>query len=375
MPMSPQQRVLWVFYLQPIALGAWIPRIPEIQTKLMLDPAGLALALAGGPVGTLITLLFAGRLVHAIGPRMAILTLYPVFLAAMLLPLVAPSMTLLMLALLLMSSSMSVLELGLNLVADEVEKREGRIIMSKAHGLWSFGLMTGTALGTFAAGFHIAPIYAGLAISAVVLPLALFIGRELPRRETGTGEPPGKIGLPHPSLLAICLFVFGTTLTEGAVADWSAIYMRDVFGSGPGVGGIAVTAFSLSVALTRIAGDRLKLKFGPAALGRTLALVGLAGVLIVVFAPHEITGVAGFILLGVGAAVAFPLGVTAAVSAPGRNAASNVATLSFVALTGFLVGPLLIGGITQGWGIRAGLGVLFPMLALSALLAPALRQR
>ena len=373
--MSPQQRVLWVFYLQPVVFGAWIPRIPEIQTKLMLDPAGLAVALIGAPIGTLIALTFAGRLVHAIGSRLAILVFLPVFLATMLLPLMAPSQLMLMAALALMSGSTSVLELGLNLVADEVEKRENRIIMSKAHGLWSLGLMTGTALGALAAGFHVEPVVADLAITAFVLPLGLFIAYGLPRVETGKSESHGRIGLPHPILLFICLFVFGTTLTEGAVADWSAIYMRDVFATGPGIGGLAVTAFTLTAALTRLTGDRLKQRFGPARLGRTLAVIGLAGVLFVVFAPHEIVGIAGFVLIGIGAAVAFPLGVTAAVAAPGRNAASNVATLSFFALTGFLVGPLLIGAITQHWGIRVGLAVIFPMLLLSAVLAPALSRR
>ena len=373
--MSMQQRVLWVFFLQPIAMGAWIPRIPEIQAKLTLDPAGLAIALAGGPIGTLITLTFAGRLVHAIGARRAILVFFPIYSLMMTLPLIAPDQALLMGALAFMSASISILELGLNLVADEVEKREKKIIMSKAHGFWSLGLMTGTAIGALAAGFRIEPVVSIIVISIVVMPLALLIARGLPRTESAADETPGKITLPHPILLGICLYVFGTTLTEGAVADWSAIYMRDVFGSHPGIGGLAVTAFSLTVALTRLAGDRLKLTFGPAALARTLAVIGVAGVVLVVFAPSEVLGVGGFVLVGIGAAVAFPLGVTAAVAAPGRNAASNVATLSFVALTGFLVGPLLIGGITQNWGIRAGLGVLFPMLALSALFAPMLNRR
>ena len=93
-----------------------------------LIPAGLALALAGGPVGTLITLTFAGRLVHALGARRTIIMFYPVFLGAMLLPLTSPSLPLLALALALMSASISVLELGLNVSVDEVEKRTGSIL-------------------------------------------------------------------------------------------------------------------------------------------------------------------------------------------------------------------------------------------------------
>ncbi|HEY8596326.1 MAG TPA: MFS transporter [Devosiaceae bacterium] len=372
--MSLQQRVLWLFFLQPVAFGAWIPRIPQIQTKLALDPAGLALALAGGPVGTLITLLFADRLVHALGARQTTLVFFPVFFAVMALPLLAPTLPLLALSLALMSASISILELGLNVLASEAERLEKRIIMSKAHGFWSLGLMAGTALGAIAAGLHVAPIAANLAITLFALPAAMWFGRELPRAAPPASSVPGKIALPHPVLLLICLYVFGTALTEGAVADWSAIYMRDAFGSTPGIGGLAVSAFSLAVALTRMMGDRLRQRFGPARLGRTLAFVGLAGVLLVVFAPSESAGILGFVLVGIGASVAFPIGVSAAVEAPGRNTASNVATLSFIALTGFLIGPLLIGSITQLAGIRAGLGVLFPMLALSALLAPVLNR-
>ena len=213
--MSLQQRALWVFLLQPIAFGAWIPRIPEIQSKLALDPVGLALALAGGPVGTLITLTFAGRLVNALGARHTIILFYPVFLGAMLLPLMAPSLPLLALALALMSASISVLELGLNIAADEVEKRTGSILMSKAHGFWSLGLMTGTALGAIAAGAHVTPVLASLLISVVVLPLALWIAWGLPRHERAAEGTPGKITLPHPILLGICLYVFGTTPDRG----------------------------------------------------------------------------------------------------------------------------------------------------------------
>ncbi len=373
--MSLQQRVLWAFFLQPIVFGAWIPRIPEIQTKLALDPTGLAIALAGAPIGTLITLTFAGRLVHALGARRAIMVMFPLFFAAMTLPFLAPSLPLLVAALAVMSTMISILELALNVIADEVEKQTKSIIMSKAHGFWSLGVMTGTGLGSIAAGMHMAPIATDLVITLVVLPIALLIAHGLPKADTTPAAPAGRIGLPHPILIGISLYVFGTSLTEGAVSDWSAIYMRDVFESGPGVGGIAVTAFSLTAALTRLSGDRLKMRFGPTRLARVLALIGLCGVVLVGFAPNAIAGIIGFVLIGIGAAVAFPLGVTAAVEAPGRNAASNVATLSLIALTGFLVGPLLIGPITQFAGIRIGFGVLFPMLALSALLAPMLSRR
>ncbi len=372
-------RILLVFFLQPIALGAWLPRIPEIQAKLDLDAAGLAIGLIGSPIGTLITLTFAGGLVHRIGARRAIAIFFPAFLMVMLLPLMAPAQPALFVALMLVGASMSVLELGLNMAADDAEKRFGHTLMNAAHGLWSFGLMTGTLIGTLAAYFGLPPIVAGLAIAVLTAPAALWLALGLPapaHPEPATDEVEAlRRGFPpHPLLVGICLYVLGSSLTEGAAADWAAIFMRDAHGAGPGLSGLGVTAFSLAVASTRLAGDRLKTRFGAARLARGLALVGVLAGLLVCLSPSPVLALVGFALLGIGASLAFPLGVTAATRAPGPNAATNVAMMSFTALSGFLIGPILIGSITQATDIRFGLAILLPMLGMSAVLAPLLAR-
>ncbi len=375
--MSIQHRLLGIFFLQSLALGAWLPRIPEIQEKLSLDNAGLAIALLGAPVGILITLLFAGRFVAHIGARKTIIIFYPLFLSAMLLPLIAPSLPLIIFALMISASTLSVLEVGCNVIADQVEKREKKLIMSKAHGFWSLGLMAGSIIGSWAAGMHIAPVIVGLAILLIVLPLAIPMARTLPHYDdvpnSAHTEKKSGFSLPHPVLLGVCFFTLGITLTEGAVADWAAVFMRDIYATDPGLAGLSVTLFALMVALTRLVGDRLKLKFGPAPLARTLALIGILGVAIIFFAPNSIAAIIGFALIGVGASLGFPLAVTAAAEAPGPSPAQNVAVLTFIALLGFLIGPVSIGLIAQIFDIRFGLLVLVPMLVLSALLAPLLR--
>lgn len=373
---SIQNRVLAVFYLQPITLGAWLPRIPEVQAKLDLDPAGLAIGLLGAPIGTLITLLFAGRLVRHFGAPNIIRVLYPLFMAAMFLPFVAWNLPVLFAALFLVGASMSVLELGLNVVADTAEKHHGLTFMSRAHGFWSLGLMSGTAIGSGAAAIAFDPLVAGAIVAVLTLPLALFASRGLPDDPTQAEEsvPTAKrFWFPHPVLLGICLFVFGTAMTEGAVADWSAVYLRDVFTASPGIAGLGVTIFSMTVAFTRLTGDMLRTKFGPAKTARALASIGVLGAALVFFSPSTELAILGFALVGIGAAIGFPLAVTAASAAPGGHPASNVAVLSFTALSGFLVGPILIGSLAQNFGMRYGLLVILPMLALSAILAPMLR--
>jgi MFS family permease len=369
----PTQNALYlIFFTQPIVLGAWLPRIPEVQEKLGLSASELALSLVGAPIGTLLSLLIAGRIGDALGAKKTMAIFYPIFFVAMLLPFIAPSQFALALALAAVGSSISILELGMNVAADEVEKQYKRLVMSKAHGLWSLGLMAGTLIGSAAAWQSIAPLIAGLALSVLFLPAGFYglkqldIQKPVPAPATDKTK---RFTMPHPILLGICAFTFGTTLTEGAVADWAAIFMRDAMDAGPGASGLAVTAFTLIVATTRMFGDRLRDMFPVHRLAMILATIGLAGVTVVYFADRYAIALIGFGLIGLGASLAFPLAVSAAANAPGSSSANNVATLSFLALTGFLVGPVSIGFITEATNIRVGLLVLAPMLAISAIFA------
>jgi MFS family permease len=369
----PTQNALYlIFFTQPIVLGAWLPRIPEVQEKLGLSASELALSLVGAPIGTLLSLLIAGRIGDALGAKKTMAIFYPIFFVAMLLPFIAPSQFALALALAAVGSSISILELGMNVAADEVEKQYKRLVMSKAHGLWSLGLMAGTLIGSAAAWKSIAPLIAGLALSVLFLPAGFYglkqldIQKPVPAPATDKTK---RFTMPHPILLGICAFTFGTTLTEGAVADWAAIFMRDAMDAGPGASGLAVTAFTLIVATTRMFGDRLRDMFPVHRLAMILATIGLAGVTVVYFADRYAIALIGFGLIGLGASLAFPLAVSAAANAPGSSSANNVATLSFLALTGFLVGPVSIGFITEATNIRVGLLVLAPMLAISAIFA------
>jgi len=374
--MTDSRRICLIFFLQPIALGAWLPHIPGVQTALGLTNSALALALIGGPIGTLTTLLVAGRLATWLGARRITLIWYPLFLGAMLLPFLASGQWALMAALALVGSTMSVLELGLNVLADDYERRTGHKIMSRAHGCWSFGLLAGTLIGSAVAGIGFAPLFAGLAIAVVVQAFVLPVIRRIPEAPAAAdgADRPSGVRVPHPLLLGICIFTFGTTLVEGAVADWAAVYLRDAFAAHPGLAGLGIAVFSLCLATTRLAGDRLRQMTTPGRLGQWLALVGLTGLALIWLAPGVAVALLGLGVLGIGAALAFPLGVSAASAAPGSSPAANVAVLSFIALLGFLVGPLAIGRLADAYGIRTALMVMAPMIALSLLLAPCLTR-
>lgn len=374
-----QRLVMLIFFLQPIAFGAWLPRIPDIQEKLQLGTADLALALLGLPVGTLLTLSFAGRVVSRIGGRAAIIYGFIFFLAVVSLPAFAPTVTLLFVSLMILGVALSTVELGMNVEADLTEKVTGLIIMSRSHGFWSLGIMFGSLLGVGAIAIGAPPHWSILAIAVMVLPIALYVSIRLPKlqesHQAETAKAAGGFKLPGLALLGICSFVFGVTMTEGAIADWSAVYLRDVFGSEGAQTGLGYSVFAFMVAAGRFSGDYLKGRFGPVMLARACGTASLAGILIVLLSPLPVLALIGFGAVGVGVSVGFPLAVTAAAALTDRPAAASLAILSFVALLGFLIGPPIIGFIGEYWGLRLGLAVLLVPLTASLLFTGMLTPR
>ena len=376
--MSPQRLTMLVFFLQPVAFGSWLPRIPEVQQALGLGPAGLAFALLGLPCGTLLTLPFAGPLVAKIGPRMAILSGFVLYSLAASLPAFAGNPAMLFVALGLAGSTISFVELGLNVQADAVEKATGSDIMTTSHGFWSVGIMVGSLIGSGLAALGIEARWAIMLVAFVVLPVALVASTALPAFSPEAPDNENQRSawaLPSWALLGICCFVFGITMTEGAMADWSAIFLRDALGAESGMVGLGYSVFAMMVAAGRFGGDTLKKRFGAVNTARICGTLAVAGAAILLVAPSTPIALFGFAIIGLGVSVGFPLAVTAAASLTDRSASANVAVLSFVALLGFLVGPPVIGFVAEQFDMRLGIACLVPVLLVSLLLTGRLATR
>jgi MFS family permease len=377
--LTTQRLTMLVFFLQPIAFGSWLPRIPDVQQALGLGPAGLALALLGLPCGTLLTLPVAGPIVGRIGPRATIVVGFLLYAIAVSMPAFAANPALLFVGLMLAGSSISFLELGLNVQADKVEKATGKLIMSTSHGFWSLGIMTGSLVGSGLAAAGLSAAWGILLVAAITLPIALLVAFALPDfgGEPGTAKTGDRSAWSMPSwaLLGICFFVFGITMTEGAMADWSAVFLRDAFGAAGGEAGLGYSVFALAVAGGRFGGDWLKARLGAVSLARGCGFLALAGVALLFLAPNMPLALVGFTIVGVGVSVGFPLAVTAAASLTGRSSSTNVAILSFIALLGFLIGPPVIGFVAQHVDMRLGLAALLPVLLISLALTGRLVQR
>jgi len=348
--------VVVVFATNGIIFGNWAVRIPAVKAELGLSNASLGLALLVPAVGALISMPLTGALSAHVGSRAATAATGLIFLLVPGLLGLAPSLPWLVPALFLFGLGFGGLDVAMNAQAVEVERAMGRPVMSSFHAAFSAGALIGSLTGALAAtaGISVAVHLAttGLVLLAICLPLIPWMLRALP---TGRLVP----------LAAIALVVL---LAEGAVADWSAVHLRQTLGAAPGTAGLAFTGFSLTMVLGRLAGDRVVAARGRAWTVRWSAVIGATGGLLAALVPSIGAVVVGFAALGVGLACVVPL-VFIAAAGDDPEPGPALAAVSTPGYVGFLIGPPAIGALAEVVGLGPALLLLPVLLAGVAALA------
>jgi MFS family permease len=331
-----------VFFLNGAGVGNWVVRIPAVRDRLGLTESALGVALLGVAVGALVAMPVAGRLVARYGSRPVTRAGALAMAAALALPGLAPSLPLLVLALLALGAGNGVLNVAMNGQAATVERRYGRPIMSRFHALFSLGGLAGAAMGGAAADAGLDPA-AHLALVALVSGVAA-AGSAAGMLPADADAAPEHAAFAWPArpLVALGVVAFCVLFGEGAMADWSAVYLRDVAGAGPGAAAAGYAAFSLRWPRAAAWATRCSRASAPPGLvagAGALAAVGLAAALLV-GAPWG--AVVGFGFVGAGLSVVFPT-CSHGRRVPGTAAGPAIAAVSTMGYTGFLAGPPLIG--------------------------------
>lgn len=371
------QRVFAAFFLYAFGFGGFFPRLGELQRSLGVTEGELGLGLIGTAAGTLISLTLAGRLVERIGHR-PILLLMPVLIPAVYALASHVHGTLgLFMTLVPAGLLIGLIEVVVNLEADRVEHQQGRRIMNRSHAFWSFGFFSAGLLGALSARLGVSPQWQ----LALMVPLAaaltlLLLGRfeAAPARSGGNDEPTPHVAKPTAAIMALVALTLSALVLEGAGFDWSAIYMRDVFGAEPFVGGLAVATGAFAQAMARYLADSHVERHSPLVVARVLLGVLGLGTTLVVLAPHPAVALTGFALMGIGTSVMFPLAMSAAAQRTDRPAAINVAALAQFGFVAFLLAPPSLGWVAEAWGIRASFAVGLPLVLISLLATGALRR-
>lgn len=357
--------IMAVFVMQPLAIGGWLALIPVVKFDLGLSKGELAVALMAMPIALIPSLQVAGRIIARLGPRRVLMTFFPLQAVAVLLPILVGSWAGLFAALLCLGAMAAFNEVAMNVYAGRLEKRAEVMIMNRCHGFWAAGIMSGSAIVALLPLTPLEVIALLALISGVGGAAAAHYMPRLGDDETGAAPPRRKLNQLPPALIFVALFMFMVTLTEGVMADWSAVYMAERLNDPYANAGIAVTTFSAFMAGGRFLGDWLKLRIGGVALARLTTSSAIVGMLVLVAPFPGWMVLSGFAFVGFGISAAYPLGVSAIAALDDRYEAANIAIMATVALGGFLIGPPLIGFVAETWSLKVAFATLLPGLILA----------
>lgn len=366
--------VTTIFVLNGLLFGSWAARIPAVKERLGVGEAGLGLVLAGIAIGALVAMPLAGWWSARVGSRTT--TWVGLAASCLVVPLPAlvaspyPAFALT----LAFGMAMGVLDVSMNAHGVAVERRRGRPILSSFHAGFSGGALLGALSGAVAAGAGL-DVRAHLALSSATCAVigGFAVRHLLPGHVDAEHERPPLFVRPPRRLWALGAIGFSCLLAEGASADWSAVYVEDSLGAAPGVAALAFAAFSVTMTLGRLVGDRLAEAVGPERLLRAGAGLGGGGLLLALLAGTPATALVGFACLGAGLAAMVPVVFRGAGEVPGMAPGVALAAVSTLGYTGFLAGPPLIGGLAAATSLPVALGTICACCAVVVLLAGSAR--
>ncbi len=355
------------FLVHGLVVATWVSRIPAVQSSLELSPAVLGAILLALAAGSILAMPLTGALIHRVGSR-RLVTATSLFFCFALPLLTLPSSPLrLALSLFVFGAAAGAMDVAMNVEAAAFETRRGRPVMSSFHGLFSIGGMLGAALGGGLAqlGLSVAAHFmlACLSLATVVIVISRWLPEGSCRSDTTLAFRFTR------ELWLLGGIAFCVAVGEGAMADWTALYLRNSLATSVGVAALGYAVFSAFMAAGRFLGDHLTMRLGRKRLVQRGVLLAGLGVCTALLTPSIALALLGFGLVGAGFSAIIPIvfgaGARVKAVAPGVGVASVTTTGYF----GFLIGPPLIGFSAQLTSLRIALALVAVLCCVAFLLA------
>ncbi len=367
--------VAMVFTAMGILFGSWATLIPFVKQKYALDDAQLGLLLLCLPLGAAGMNPFTTILIKRFGMRNTTLAglvfmsvLYAMPVSMNYLPLVAIS-------LFLVGLSISTTNVAMNTCVTSLEHQYSINIMSTCHGMFSAGLMFGSILASFTQGLKIPPPYYMWLLAASLISLVLFIRPTVisiheEKIEKSEGA---KFVFPKGALLLMILISLCTNITEGTMADWTAVYMRDVVQTQDYFIGWGLAGYSFCMSVGRFAGDALIPRYGGNAVLRVGGIIAICGLILAILLPYTITAILGFAMVGAGVSCGAPILYGSSARIPGMAKGAGLATMNTFSMAGFLAGPVVVGFVSKSISLPFAFALIASLVLIWVLLVNKVR--
>jgi MFS family permease len=368
--------VFVVFVLNGFNFSSWAARLPAVRDGLGLAPSQIGVLLLIGSIGSLLALPLSGLLVTRLGaPRtvlgFAILNASGLTLASV--GVATGQVVVVGLGLVMFGVGTGVWDAAMNLEGALVEQRLGRTVMPRYHAGFSVGTMAAAGVAAIAAWLRVpVVVHLPVVLALTTLGVAWAVREFLPTAAshgapTHAGEPTvhapseGRMRRAFGAwlegrTLLIGLVVLAAALTEGSANDWVALAVVDGFGKNDAIGALTFGLFVTAMTAMRFLGTRLLDRYGRVVVLRLCSGLALAGLLLFALVSEDMMWLAlvGVVLWGMGAALGFPVGMSAASDDPLR-AAARLSVVSTIGYSAFLAGPPLLGMLAQHVGYRRAL--------------------
>jgi MFS family permease len=353
------------FFMLGSGAGLWAVHIPLVKARLGIDPAVLGLALLAVAIGAVGFMPITGLAVARFGSRPPTAVACFAYVLLTPLPILAGSIPFLFVVAFLFGAAMGALDVAMNTQASELETVRGKPTMSSFHAFFSIGGLAGSLIGA-----GIIAIGWGDGRGALIAAAIFFAASALSVRHLLPSLPPDHAGprfaLPSKAVVGIGMLGFLCFAIEGAVTDWSALFLSTEKAATPTMAAAGFALFSLAMAFFRLVGDPLVARLGSQTVLVGGGLLMATGIAIALVAPWALLGAIGFALVGLGAANVVPVVFSAAGRTPGVPPAIGVAAVVTLSYTGFLVAPPVLGAVAHALGLSAALTLVLVMSLLVA---------
>ena len=363
---SPRAAVTVFFALDGFAVAGFFARLPAIQDRLELSNGRIGLALLALTITLLVSQPLAAALASRRGSAPLVVAGALLVSAAIVAPAFAGSFGALLLGTAAIGMATGVLDVTINMQGIAVERRLARPILSGLHAAFSLGMLCGALTAGAAAAAGQSPRTHLLGVGLLCVLVTLCAGRALlPAGADAAAQGP-LFARPSTALAALGAIAFCVLLAEGAVADWSAIHLADTLAASEAAAVTGLAAFSITMTLGRLFGDRITQRVGTVAHLRGGALLAAAGMVVAATAPAVPVAVAGFALGGLGLSALFPLMVRAASDRAGDVPGPAIAAVSTAGYGGLVTGPPLVGFLAEATSLRFALAAVLGVLCVTA---------
>jgi MFS family permease len=364
----PVFAVGFLFATSSLLFGIWVASIPAIKSRLGFTDGSLGLSLLLSPLGAITGMLLSTRVFSKIPVGRWMFSGYIIVCGIMMLQINSINRLMFWICLYCFGAISFLNGVSANATVNLMEKKFDKLLMSTCHGMYSLGGAVSAGIAAVLFAVHISSDWQIVMVVCIII-LVILSNRKYLLANADIIHSRSNFKLPSSSILGISFICMVSFMAEGCVADWSAIYFKEILFAPGALISLGYAGFSIAMTIGRLNGDMLIMKLGSKNVVIAGSMLAATGFLIVVKSPVIVVGIMGYIMVGLGCCCIVPVLFRASANIPGVSTVEGFAMVTTGGLIGFLTGPSVIGFISEKADLSKGLSLLIVMHLLAAYVA------